>query len=249
MGFQGLTPYLQGHKFTLYTEHKPSKRILNLADASGRLARWRLRLLEFDFDVKYSKGSQNHIADTLSCLPCAMDRLPASPIDDEIPCFSIERYAGIDAANENLQRVEEESLDSLPLASNSGTRSNDGEVVPVMGEEIVSEQARDAFCKEMASRVASGEKCSYFFDASGILIRRSALDESVQYVVPKSLQSRILYLAHYPISPPIQEGVKFSTHCERDIIGHLCLWTHTTPSAPLYCVQRTALIYDDIAQI
>lgn len=39
------------------------KWILDLAEANGRLARWSLRLLEFDFKVFYRKGAKNTIAD------------------------------------------------------------------------------------------------------------------------------------------------------------------------------------------
>jgi hypothetical protein len=42
---------------------------MNLSDAQGRLARWRLRLAEFDFKVEYNPGSAQHAADALSRLP------------------------------------------------------------------------------------------------------------------------------------------------------------------------------------
>ncbi len=43
--------------------------MMNLTDVSGRLARWRLRLLEFDFTVKFKKGAKNTVADAVSRLP------------------------------------------------------------------------------------------------------------------------------------------------------------------------------------
>jgi hypothetical protein len=65
--------------------------VLNLSDAQGRLVRWRLRLLEFDFEVQYSPGKQHHAADTLSRLkPSDLEvSSPTGPVDTEIPCFSI----------------------------------------------------------------------------------------------------------------------------------------------------------------
>jgi hypothetical protein len=41
-------PYLEGQKFLIRTDHHSLRRVLNLSDAKDRLARWRLRLLEFD---------------------------------------------------------------------------------------------------------------------------------------------------------------------------------------------------------
>lgn len=42
---------------------------MDLAESHGWLARWRLRLLEYDFKVYYRKGAKNTIADAISRLP------------------------------------------------------------------------------------------------------------------------------------------------------------------------------------
>lgn len=66
---QILRPYLERSHFDLYTDHQALRWIMNLYDAFGRLARWRLRLLEYDFTVHYRKGLKNQIADAISRLP------------------------------------------------------------------------------------------------------------------------------------------------------------------------------------
>lgn len=58
--------YLFGRKFTLFTDHQPLIYIFNMKDPSSKLVRWRLYLEEFDFEIKYRKGSQNTVADGLS---------------------------------------------------------------------------------------------------------------------------------------------------------------------------------------
>ncbi len=60
---QILRPYLERRHFDLYTDHQALKWMMDLTDVGGRLARWRLRLLEFDFTVRYKKGLKNTIAD------------------------------------------------------------------------------------------------------------------------------------------------------------------------------------------
>ena len=57
-------------------------------EPSSRLTRWRLRLFEFNFEVRYNKGRDNHYSDALSGL------LTGSPTEDDdiddIPAFAIE---------------------------------------------------------------------------------------------------------------------------------------------------------------
>ena len=62
--------------------------MFTMADASNRLARWRLRLLEFDFEIKYRKGAENTVADAISRLP-TFGHTPA-PLDLDIPCLLAE---------------------------------------------------------------------------------------------------------------------------------------------------------------
>ncbi len=64
-----LRPYLEHRHFTFHTERQALRWIFDLAMLSGKLGRWRLRLLEFDFTVKYKKGSANTITDSISRLP------------------------------------------------------------------------------------------------------------------------------------------------------------------------------------
>jgi RNase H-like domain found in reverse transcriptase len=84
-----LRPYLEGQRFLVRTDHHSLRWVLNLADAQGRLARWRLRLLEFDLEVEYAPGKEHHAADTMSRLlpPACIE----PPLDTTIPCFATQR--------------------------------------------------------------------------------------------------------------------------------------------------------------
>ena len=84
---QVLRPYLDITHFDLYTDHQSLKWIFNLSDASGRLARWRLRLMESDFTIKYKKGAANTVADAISRLP-TYGETTFKP-DFEITCFPV----------------------------------------------------------------------------------------------------------------------------------------------------------------
>ena len=63
---QKYRPYLEGYKFTVVTDHSSLRWLHNLKNPTGRLARWSLSLLEYDFDILHRKGSQHHVPDALS---------------------------------------------------------------------------------------------------------------------------------------------------------------------------------------
>jgi hypothetical protein len=58
--------YIYGRKFTVYTNHRALKWLLNLQDPSSRLTRWSVKLAEYDFVVEYRPNSRMHHADALS---------------------------------------------------------------------------------------------------------------------------------------------------------------------------------------
>jgi hypothetical protein len=86
-----LRPYLEEKRFVIRTDHHALRWVLSLTDAQVRLARWRLRLSEFDFEVQYSPGKAHYAADTLSRLEPADTELsrPSTSVDAEIPRFSV----------------------------------------------------------------------------------------------------------------------------------------------------------------
>ena len=57
--------YLYCNHFTLATDHQALKYLMTTSDLTGKLARWTLRLQEYDFEIKYRPGSANANADGL----------------------------------------------------------------------------------------------------------------------------------------------------------------------------------------
>lgn len=86
-------PYLYGRKFTLYSDHKPLEWLFNIRDPGSRLVRWRLKLAEYDYEIKYKAGKNNTNADALSrapiniITPCTR-RIIDTPIKNEIINYS-----------------------------------------------------------------------------------------------------------------------------------------------------------------
>lgn len=70
--------YLCRRHFTLLTDHHSLCRLVGLHNPSTRLARWALRLQEYDFTVSHKSWRQYSVADCLSRLP-----LPGTSSDDD----------------------------------------------------------------------------------------------------------------------------------------------------------------------
>jgi len=95
-----LRPYLEGDRFLVRTDHDCLRCIHN-TEGSGnpRLARWRLRLRELEFDVAYKPGMTHYLADSISRLESGAS--DATVFDDAVPVFATRANTvrGLDAAN------------------------------------------------------------------------------------------------------------------------------------------------------
>ena len=58
-GIKKFQPYLFGHKFTVITDHSSLRWLMNIKDATRRLARWSLLLQQYDFDIVYRPGKEH----------------------------------------------------------------------------------------------------------------------------------------------------------------------------------------------
>ena len=194
---QTLRPYLERERFTVNTDHHSLRWVMNLVDASGRLARWRLRFAEYDFDVTYVKGIKNFLADALSRIPSTGGT--TVPVDEEIPC-----YSAVDLEDDTLYT--EESGDDPDVEVTSGCYALDppASKAALTHDDFSREQLSDPLCKEVASRLAKGEGSAqlrlsrFFINAEGLICRKAHLDGVEQIVVPTTLRDRVLYLSHYP---------------------------------------------------
>lgn len=64
-----LRQYFLGKKFHILTDHQALNWLHNVRNLSSRLMRWRLRLKEYDYDIRYHEGKENKAADALSRFP------------------------------------------------------------------------------------------------------------------------------------------------------------------------------------
>ena len=89
-----LRPYLEGSHFIVRTDHSALRWMMTLNDPTGRLMRWRLRLLEFDYEVVYRPGRVHQVPDYLSRLERNDEY--ESDVDDELPTFPVGKPATVE---------------------------------------------------------------------------------------------------------------------------------------------------------
>jgi hypothetical protein len=217
--------YVLGTKFTLVTDHQALQNLKLMKNPSGRIARWLMALLEYDFNLVYRKGRLNTTADCLS-------RLPRFETEEELQLLEDENeVTPVVAAVTRSQAALMERDKQCQLL---GRKRNESMMVspnlcgdPTSGiEEIAKAQRNDNWCGPimeylsngtMPARVISPESIAmsrymslcwgilwHHYDYQGENRRKGT---RLQMVVPEVLRSQILHWAH--------EGA-FGTHVGRE---------------------------------
>ncbi|GBP94305.1 Retrovirus-related Pol polyprotein from transposon 17.6 [Eumeta japonica] len=73
---QHFRPYIYGRIFQLETDHQPLTWLAKLKEPNAKLTRWRLRLQEYDYDIRHTKGRENKVADALTLYQAEAIYLP-----------------------------------------------------------------------------------------------------------------------------------------------------------------------------
>lgn len=159
--------YLVGRPFTIFTDHRPLRWLLNSKTTNSRLARWSLSLSEYDFDVQYRPGKANSNADALS------RQIGNS---SEPPCLETANI--ILAPNINSERLIE------------AQRSDD------KLKEIIEQLEHKEYKKadKTSDAYFLRDKLLYHFSLPAFNSPRQHVIE--QLVVPESLKSQILFENH-----------------------------------------------------
>ena len=89
-------PYVYGRKVVIYTDHKALKWLKNVKHPNGKLARWILKLEEYDYTIEHKPGNMMQHADALSRAPVNSIRISTlswteleetQNLDDDILCI------------------------------------------------------------------------------------------------------------------------------------------------------------------
>lgn len=78
-GIDKFRPYVDGVHFTIITDHSSLLWLNNLKNPTGRLARWAMKLSQYDMEIIHRKGSLNLLPDALSRAPIEMNVIEINP--------------------------------------------------------------------------------------------------------------------------------------------------------------------------
>ena len=81
-GIKKFQPYLHRRRFTVVTDHSSLHWLMNVKDASGRLATWALLLQQYDFEIVHRPGKVHGNADSLSRRPYVTSEFNSLQRDD-----------------------------------------------------------------------------------------------------------------------------------------------------------------------
>lgn len=107
-------PYVEGHDFTILTDHANLKWLMSQKDLSGRLARWSLKLQGYNFKIVHTKGSDNVVPDTLSRVECDSLTEISQSLSKYIGAVDLSCANFLDAEYVNFIMKINESPDSYP---------------------------------------------------------------------------------------------------------------------------------------
>lgn len=117
-------PYIFGRKFKIVTDHKPLQWLFSIKEhTNSKLARWRLRLEEYDYEIIYKKGISNKNADALSRIELNVNKIQKqeSNIDNQSLAVEINDLGNPNnlIENEDSQTIHtsnEHPVTSIPIA-------------------------------------------------------------------------------------------------------------------------------------
>lgn len=65
-GIKKMRGYLEGYPFTVVMDQQSFHWLQKMKESTGRLGHWLFELQQYEFNVRYRKGNDNKVVDTLS---------------------------------------------------------------------------------------------------------------------------------------------------------------------------------------
>lgn len=188
---------------------------MNIIEPSDHRTRWRLHLVEFDFDIKYKKGNKNKLANTMCRLQITGETEVGD--DEDIPSLHIARptrrsvpdlendILDEEDTNETTAFIEQEfdEEDQLLLAQEIPAYAKPP-FSPITWEELISFHLHDAFYSKTRRRLER-EWCYRL----KLMINNSffrTIQAPKQILVSHNLKKKVLHANHHALLAGLPGG-------------------------------------------
>lgn len=135
-----LRPYLKENRFTVRTDHDALKWNLSLTDFAKRLARWRLGLAKFEFDVIHRTSIKHQAADAILRLNTSCKG--ESPLGNDLSLYAIDNF---DNPPVSVHTVAQDENRARKLPNTKTTDDKPKCDLPTTVK-IIRSQQQDTFC-------------------------------------------------------------------------------------------------------
>ncbi|CAF3890180.1 unnamed protein product, partial [Rotaria sp. Silwood1] len=195
--------YLSGITFLWETDHKALTQLNKKAQINKRCERWRLKILEYDFKVKYIPGLTNSMPDYLSRSP--VDDAEEDPDETthlsskstQTDISNVNNYSSIVAAVETrAMKLRNKTLndisDTTKLTSDSlNTSIEENRTPPFTIDELIQAQQNDEYAKKIINNIKNYKN---YIMKNNLLMRRQKTP--VPYVPQGDFRKTILQIYH-----------------------------------------------------
>ena len=191
-----LEHYLHEATFTIKTDHKPLKFLLESPQQNRKLQQWALSISGYNCTIEYIEGPLNCVADLMS-----RANPTAPPSTDEVADVDIkDGFYQIGAINSNqLTEKQKKAEPSNPYDFEEGpTKTLEG----IQDLDMKTEQSKDQFIQDIVNQLKEGRaketiRNSYVI-LEGLLYYLSTIEDEpvLRLVVPETLRDMVLRQYH-----------------------------------------------------
>lgn len=196
---QKLDHYLHGAQFTIKTDHKPLKYILDSPMQNKKIQLWALSLAGYNCKVEYITGKENHCADLLSRIPTEVSQESCTTTQDDNPDID-DRALEVNVLNSN-KFIPRDYVNCKTVKAPGDpivTKDDLPNEIDIVKEQEADEEINN-IRKRLKNSTATKTEAAHYFEIDKKLYYLSypeSEDPKLRLYIPKTLEDTVLRQYH-----------------------------------------------------